>query len=333
MRRWGTHPGSGLLSVGCALVAACASLSPLAVHVSAAAAATQSFGLTISPPGTSTTLTGSPAVVHQGGAETLVAVVHSVIEPDGVVSFAVDGVPIPTCERVAVSSPSPNLARCSLIDDVLGSHVVIASYLGSVDTAPSTSNAVTFTVVAPTPPVVVTSPTTPTTHTISTVTSPPGRPPPPTPPRPRRHHSATKPHRKRPRPSRLHLQRGAVLPGQSTVVSGVGCPPGASVVIKIGGQTVRVTTASSQGAFSTSVIPPDRGTGRFAVTATCGTKQFSGSVSIVAPAAASAPEGVAAVFAVFILLGVVLVRGLLGSGVKRRRRRKQEAARALLRRR
>ena len=98
------------------------------------------------------------------------------------------------------------------------------------------------------------------------------------------------------------------------------------MVLSIGGRTVGTTTANSQGAFSTSITPPDQGAGRVTVTATCGSTQLTALLAVVATSTVSTPEGSAAIFAVFVLLGAVLLRGQFTSNVTRRRRRRRSAA-------
>jgi hypothetical protein len=89
----------------------------------------------------------------------------------------------------------------------------------------------------------------------------------------------------------------------------------------VGGQVVGVATANGGGAFSSTVTPPTQGAGQVTITAACGSKRFVAVVSVVATSGVSAPEGSAAVFGIFVLLGVVLVRGQFGGAASRRRRR------------
>jgi len=97
------------------------------------------------------------------------------------------------------------------------------------------------------------------------------------------------------------------------------------VVVSIGGKTVGETTADSQGTFSTSITPPDLGAGLVTVTATCGSIQMATLLAFVVTSTVTAPEGGAAVFGVFVLLGFVLLRGQLSSNSTRRRRRRGAA--------
>jgi hypothetical protein len=97
------------------------------------------------------------------------------------------------------------------------------------------------------------------------------------------------------------------------------------VVISIGGKTVGETTADSQGTFSTSITPPDLGAGLVTVTATCGSTQMTTLLAFVVTSTVTTPEGGAAVFGVFVLLGFVLLRGQLNSNSTRRRRRRGAA--------
>ncbi len=122
----------------------------------------------------------------------------------------------------------------------------------------------------------------------------------------------------------LLLSRSSVSPGGSTVATGVGCLPGAQVVLFIAGQEVAETTADSQGAFSGLLNAPDHGAGQLSVTASCGSIELATLLSVVATSSSiSAPAAGAAVFGVFVLLGIILLRGLFGTGATRRRRKRR----------
>jgi hypothetical protein len=121
-----------------------------------------------------------------------------------------------------------------------------------------------------------------------------------------------------------------VVPGEPTVLTGQGCVPGAQVVLSIAGKQVGLTTANSQGAFSTSYTPSGIAAGQVTITATCGAMKFATLLSMVTAAAVSAPEGSAAVFGTFVLLGAVLLRGQFGSRTRRRSRRRRRPASEVL---
>jgi len=127
-------------------------------------------------------------------------------------------------------------------------------------------------------------------------------------------------------PEALLLSNTTLVPGEATILSGMGCDPGAEVVVLIDGKEVGLTMANGQGTFSTSLTPPDLGAGQATVVARCGSKTFTALVSMVATSRVSAPEGSVAVFGIFVLLGVVLVRGQVNSNGTRRRRRKRGAS-------
>jgi hypothetical protein len=127
-------------------------------------------------------------------------------------------------------------------------------------------------------------------------------------------------------PSRhvLVLSRNALVPGQSLVLRGSGCTPGIEVPIFIDGRRVGSTTANSQGSFSAAVTPDQ--VGQLTITAKCGAKTFVSVALVVATSKALSPAGSSAVFGVFVLLGVVLLRGqITGGGSTRRRRRRGPA--------
>jgi hypothetical protein len=110
-----------------------------------------------------------------------------------------------------------------------------------------------------------------------------------------------------------------VVPGQSTVISGTGCDRGVPVIVTIGGQQVGRSESTSSGAFSTRINPPDIGAGELSVKVSCGPVYLT-SIAVVATSKSTSPEGGAAIFGVFILLGFVLLRGQF-NGTSRRRRR------------
>ena len=124
-------------------------------------------------------------------------------------------------------------------------------------------------------------------------------------------------------PEALVVSHQTLVPGQATVMTGAGCAPGAPVIISIDGKEVDQINANRQGAFRASVIPLDQGVGQKTITATCGLKTFATTVSLVSTSHVSAPEGGAAVFGGFVLLGAVLVRGQFGGTTARRRRRQR----------
>jgi hypothetical protein len=123
-----------------------------------------------------------------------------------------------------------------------------------------------------------------------------------------------------------HLSQSTVIPGETTVVSGSGCVPETPVVLTIAGKEVGHTTANSQGHFSARITPPGNGVGEVTVTATCGSRTFAVLLNLVATSKGLSPEGSTAVFAVFVLLGIFLLRGLFTSGAGRRRRKRQGAS-------
>jgi hypothetical protein len=127
-------------------------------------------------------------------------------------------------------------------------------------------------------------------------------------------------------PQTLELSRITLVPGQPTRMTGHGCAPGAEVVVSINGKEVARITANSQGTFSTSLTPPDQGVGEVTMTATCGSKTFAATVSLVTTSKVSAPEGGVAAGGAFVLLGGILVRGQFGSTSSRRRRRRRGAS-------
>ena len=127
-------------------------------------------------------------------------------------------------------------------------------------------------------------------------------------------------------PSRhvLVLSRNALVPGESLVLRGSGCAPGIEVPIFIDGRRVGSTTANSQGSFSAAVTPDQ--VGQLTITTMCGAKTFVSVALVVATSKALSPAGSSAAFGVFVLLGVVLLRGQITGGGSTRRRRRRGAA-------
>lgn len=123
----------------------------------------------------------------------------------------------------------------------------------------------------------------------------------------------------------LTLSSPAIIPGGSTTASGTGCAPQSPVVLSILSHTVATTTANQVGDFSAPVSPPS-GSGQFRVVATCGAVQLTAFLEVVASAESSNPEGGAAVFCVFVLVGVILLRGQFSTSSRQRRRRRRTAA-------
>jgi len=119
--------------------------------------------------------------------------------------------------------------------------------------------------------------------------------------------------------ARLTLNPSVLKPGGTTVASGEGCPPGSQVFIDIGNQTVATTTANGDGAFSASIVAPAKLSGQATVSATCGPTQLTSLLTMVVTSTLSAPEAGAATFAVFVLLGFILLRGQFSTVLKRRR--------------
>jgi hypothetical protein len=121
------------------------------------------------------------------------------------------------------------------------------------------------------------------------------------------------------------LTHSTLVPGESTVVHGMGCVPESQVILTIAGKQVGQATANSQGAFSASVIPHGYKIGQETVTVSCGSRTFGVLLAVVATAVVRTPEGTTAVFGVFVLLGFVLLWGQFGTSASRRRRKRRRA--------
>jgi hypothetical protein len=112
-----------------------------------------------------------------------------------------------------------------------------------------------------------------------------------------------------------------VVPGESATVTGTGCNSDARVTLTINGASVGSTTASAQGAFSTNISPPTLYAGQYVLKASCG-PTLATTLAMVVSSSNSTSEGSAAVFAVFVVLGLVLLGGQYNSNATRRRRRR-----------
>lgn len=97
----------------------------------------------------------------------------------------------------------------------------------------------------------------------------------------------------------------------------------------VGDTTVGTTTADADGFFSAVITPPTRLRGLQTVSATCGSVHLVALLNVVSTVTVSSPEGDAAVFSVFVILGVVLLRGQLG-GLGRRRGRSRRSKRGVV---
>jgi hypothetical protein len=123
----------------------------------------------------------------------------------------------------------------------------------------------------------------------------------------------------------LTLSSPAIIPGGNTTASGTGCVANSPVVLSILGHTVATTTADQAGDFSAPITPPPPGVGHLTVVATCGAVQLTAFLDVVASVKAANPEGGAAVFCVFVLIGAVLLRGQFSTSGRRKRRRRGAA--------
>ena len=127
-------------------------------------------------------------------------------------------------------------------------------------------------------------------------------------------------------PVRLVLGHATVVPGEATKVTGAGCPAGMPVFLTIGGRHVGSATANSQGVFTAMITPAIEKAGQVTVTASCGATQMNSVLAVVVSSSVATPAGsTAAVFAAFVLLALVLIRGQYSSSATRRRRRRGAA--------
>jgi uncharacterized repeat protein (TIGR01451 family) len=131
----------------------------------------------------------------------------------------------------------------------------------------------------------------------------------------------------------LQLNPSSISPGGSTTASGSGCPAHSPVVMAVDGRQVSSGTADARGRFSINVSPGQLPVGRHVLTATCGSVVLSTSLNIVvttsSSGAATPAEAGAAAFGVFVLLGVLLLRGQFDTNATRRRTRGRGSAEVL----
>jgi hypothetical protein len=119
--------------------------------------------------------------------------------------------------------------------------------------------------------------------------------------------------------ARLDLSPDVLKPGGTTIANGNGCAPGSNVTITIDSRLIASATADAQGAFSANVTPDKSFSGEQTVKATCGANQLATLLTLEVTSRVSTPEAGAATFAVFVLLGFVLLRGQITTRIRRRR--------------
>jgi len=101
---------------------------------------TQGFALTILPASTVTSVSSSHSVAKQHSPVPLVATVSSGVVPTGVVSFTNNGVVLPGCQNLLLSTKPPYQAKCTVVYGQTGTHIIVAVYDGTLRTNPSKSS-------------------------------------------------------------------------------------------------------------------------------------------------------------------------------------------------
>jgi hypothetical protein len=81
--------------------------------------------------------------------------------------------------------------------------------------------------------------------------------------------------------------------------------------------------ANASGKFSTTISPPTLAAGEHQLKASCG-PTLTATLAMVVPSSNSPAESSSAIFAVFIILGLILLRGQYNSNSTRRRRRSRK---------
>ncbi|HUC03914.1 MAG TPA: putative Ig domain-containing protein [Acidimicrobiales bacterium] len=127
------------------------------------------------------------------------------------------------------------------------------------------------------------------------------------------------------KPPVITLSTSTLVPGESTTVRGEGCAAGSTVQLVLDGHPVGSTTATAAGRFTATVVPQSADIGPHTLTATCGSTREAVVVTMVALSKLSTPESGAAIFCVFILLGLILLRGQYYTNGTRRRRKRTAA--------
>jgi hypothetical protein len=126
----------------------------------------------------------------------------------------------------------------------------------------------------------------------------------------------------------LVLSPSSIPPGGTTTVTGTGCPAHSAVAVAVDGNQVSTTTADIQGRFSMHVSPGNLSVGQHRITATCGSTVLSTTLNVVVTTASSGSPIVgagAAAFGVFVLLGLLLLRGQFDTNVTSRRKGRRSA--------
>ncbi len=108
-------------------------------------------------------------------------------------------------------------------------------------------------------------------------------------------------------PGDLDLDRTSITPGEPLNASGTGCPPGATVALTSGGESVGTATADTAGHFTSPVRFSDLSPGRRVVTADC-TVLLTGQVDLVVSTRNGSNASIAIVLIFFVLVGAMLMR-------------------------
>lgn len=96
-------------------------------------------------------------------------------------------------------------------------------------------------------------------------------------------------------------------PGGVVILNGLGCAPGAAVVVGVAGVDVGSIPARDDGGFVAVLTLPDFGPGRYDIHVDCGTT-FTIPIDVVVATSVDSPDSVLALFVFFVLAVIALFR-------------------------
>jgi hypothetical protein len=106
----------------------------------------------------------------------------------------------------------------------------------------------------------------------------------------------------------VHLASPAVPVGTDDSVKGTGCPPGAPVTLRSGGQVVGTAYAGPDGSFTAPVVVDSEPIGDHQIEADCGGRTGQVALVVALAQAESPPLTTLLVLLFFILLALGLLR-------------------------
>jgi hypothetical protein len=109
----------------------------------------QSLSVSVLAAPTVTDVTTTFPVVNQFSPVTFVATVSVPFHPGGTVSFSDNAEALAGCQDLLLPALPPYRVTCTVTYDVVGTHLIVAAYTGTLQTSPSVSLPYVVTVVVP----------------------------------------------------------------------------------------------------------------------------------------------------------------------------------------